>query len=59
MKKNYILQKTKFSSPDSNENPFFNCVGLKPNVIEKRLKWIAGITFIEMPKLNALKNKIP
>ncbi len=32
-----------FFSPDGRENPFFNCHGFKPVVIEKRFGMTAGI----------------
>jgi hypothetical protein len=36
-----VLSKSSFEndcpSPDSSENPFFNCLGFEPKAIEKRL----------------------
>jgi hypothetical protein len=34
-------------SPDWRGNPFFNCFGLKPKAIEKRLERKAGIAITE------------
>jgi hypothetical protein len=42
-----FMRNTYSFSPDRNENPFFNCFGLKPKAIEKRLQWIAGIAIVE------------
>ena len=43
-------------SPDCNVNPFFNCFGLKPKAIEKRLECKAGISIVKMPKPFASNN---
>jgi len=41
------LVRQKPFSPDCSGNPFFNCLGLKPEAIEKRLQRKAGIAITE------------